>query len=98
MSLETTAQLTERRQVRFSDRVFDAAAVLLLVIGVSFFAVGRSSLTRLAAEEFERQDGVSMVAIAERYDGQTKLGLWLIGTGLVAGVVAASRYRLRPRI
>lgn len=97
MSLETVAQGVHRqgrsRAVRFSDRIFDTAAVILLAVGIGFFATGRSSLSRLAAGEFERQEGVSMVTIAERHDGQTRLGLWLIGSGLVVGVAAASRYR-----
>ncbi len=96
MSLENIAQ-PGSRVVRLSDRIFDSAALLLLAVGVIFFAAGRSSLTRLASGDFQRQEGVSMVTIAERYDGQTRTGLWLIGAGLVAGVAAASRYRLRPR-
>ena len=66
----------------------------MLAAGVLVFAVGRSSLARLAADAYQPPPkGVSWVSRAELHDTQTRWGLWIGGAGLVLSLGASARHR-----
>ncbi|MCC6928940.1 MAG: hypothetical protein IT359_08140 [Gemmatimonadaceae bacterium] len=83
--------------VRFTDRVVDGVAALLLVGGVSLFFLGRSALQSLAAGTYPAPLGETWVARTEFHDSQTRLGIWLIAAGAAIALVGAVRHFLHSR-
>lgn len=83
--------------VHVTDRLWDAAAVLLAGGGVALFLVARAALQSLAAGTYEIPPDVSAIARAEFHVTQSRIALWLVAVGVIVGVVAAIRHRLRSR-
>jgi hypothetical protein len=84
-----------RRPVRLIDRIWDAIAVLLVIGGVAFFFVARRALTALANGSYDVPAGTSWVSRADLHVAQSRLAIWIIVLGMLVGVVAALRHRLR---
>jgi uncharacterized membrane protein YidH (DUF202 family) len=90
--------MPERHAVRRSDRLWDAAAVILVLAGVALFFVARQALGDLGAGTYQVPKGVSAVARTDLHVTQTRLALWLVAVGMVLGAVAALRHHIsRPR-
>lgn len=89
--------LPPKRDVRLADRIWDAASVLLIGSGVGLFAYARRALQSLAAGTYEVPPGVWYTARADLHVTQSRIALWLIAVGVIVGVVAALRHRMRPR-
>lgn len=85
------------RAVNLADRLWDATAVFLIGGGVGLFAYARSALQSMAAGTYDLPPGVSAVAQTDLHVTQSRLGLWLVAVGVIVGVVAALRHRMRPR-
>lgn len=77
-----------------TDRLIDAAAVLLVVGGIGLFAFARSALTGIGNGTRVVPEGVSAVAVTNLHVAQSTLGLWIVGLGVLVGVVAAIRHRV----
>lgn len=77
---------------RSAERVGDYVAITLLAAGVALFAFGRRSLTDIAQGRHPAPIGQSWVSLAERYDAQTRWGLWIAGIGLAVGLLSSLRY------
>ena len=77
------------------DRIIDAAALLLVLAGVGLFAFARHALTGIGAGTRETPQGISAVAVTDFHVVQSTLGLWIVGVGVLVGVVAAVRHRVR---
>lgn len=78
-----------------ADRIIDAAALLLVAGGVGLFLFARQSLTAIGDGTRDMPKGVSAVAVADFHVAQSKMGLWIVAVGVLVGVVAAVRHRLR---
>lgn len=83
--------------VRYQDRVIDGAAALLLVGGVSLFALGRSALMQLAAGTYPAPLGETWVQRTDFHANQTRLGGWLVMAGVAVALVSAARHFLHRR-
>jgi hypothetical protein len=78
-----------------ADRVIDAAALLMVLGGVSLFAFARHVLTGISNGTHAMPDGISAVAVADFHVAQSNMGLLIVGLGVLTGVVAAVRHRFR---
>ena len=78
-----------------ADRIIDAAAVLLVAGGVGLFLFARQALTAIGDGTRDMPKGVSAVAVADFHVAQSKMGLWIVAVGVLVGVVAAVRHKLR---
>lgn len=82
---------------RSLDRTFDLVAAIFLVGGVALFAIGRQALAALAAGTYYVAKGGTYVARAEYHDAQTRLGLWLVGAGILVALLSAALHARRRR-
>lgn len=73
----------------------DASALLLVLGGIGLFAFARNALTEIGAGTRVMPRGVSAVAVADLHVAQSRMGLWVVGLGVLVGVAAAVRHRLR---
>jgi hypothetical protein len=89
---------TEREihAVRMSDRLWDAAALLLILAGTTLFFLARHALEALAAGSYSVPKGVSYVTRADLHSEQSRLGLMIVGAGVLLGLISAVRH-LRAR-
>jgi hypothetical protein len=78
-----------------ADRIIDAAALLFLTSGVLLFAFARNALIGLANDTRYVPEGMSAVAVTDFHVAQSKMGLVLVGLGIVVGIAAAVRHKLR---
>ncbi len=83
--------------VRVADRVWDAVALVFVVAGIALFAVARRALGAMAAGLIKLPKGASYVAQTDWHVAQIRMAVWLMATGLLIGVVAAARHKLRGR-
>lgn len=74
--------------------MIDAAALVIVVVGVGLFAFARSALTGIANGTRTAPEGMSAVTIADLHVLQSTMGLWITGLGLFVGLVAFVRHRL----
>ena len=74
------------------DRVLDAGAGALLLVGTGLFLFARYSLTSLANGTYSVPRGVSFVSRADLHSAQSQTGLWLAGAGLLLSLVAAASH------
>ena len=80
--------------VKSFDRVLDAGAAGLLLVGSGMFLFARYSLTSLANGTYSVPAGVSFVSRADMHAAQSQTGLWLAGAGLMMSLIAtASHWR-----
>jgi hypothetical protein len=77
-----------------ADRFVDAIALLMVLGGVAMFAFARTALTGIGNGTRVAPPGTSAVALADFHVAQSKMGLWVVGVGVLVGVVAAVRHRL----
>lgn len=78
-----------------ADRLVDATALLFLAGGIGLFAFARKTLGGIASGTHAMPEGISAVAVTDLHVAQSKLGLWLVGLGVLVGIVAAARHRWR---
>lgn len=78
-----------------ADRIVDATALLMLLGGIGIFAFARSALTGIAEGTRAIPQGMSAVAVTDFHVAQSKMGIWLIGVGVLVGIYAAVRHKLR---
>jgi hypothetical protein len=86
-----------RAAVRFQERILDVAAALLLGGGVSLFAIARRALGALASGTYPVPEGVSYVTRVDFHAAQSRIGLWMVGAGLIVGAIAAMQHVRRSR-
>ena len=78
-----------------ANRIMDAAALLMVVGGVALFGFARKALMEIGAETRVMPKGISAVAVADYHVAQSKMGLFIISLGVLTGIVAAVRHKLR---
>jgi len=83
---QSTAQVTV---VRLRERVADVIAATCLVSGAGLFLFARQSLTSLAKGTYLVPVGTSYISRADFHAAQSKLGLWLVASGIAVAVAAA---------
>jgi hypothetical protein len=83
--------------VRFSDRMWDVAALTLVTGGVGLFLFARQALDRLGAGTYRVPKGVMYVSRADLHLAQTRMAFFFIAMGVLVGVAAALRHRFRTR-
>jgi hypothetical protein len=79
----------------FADRAIDAAALIMVLGGIGMFAIARSALTGIGDGTSEIRPGISAVAVADFHVAQSNMGLWIVGLGVLVGIVSAVRHHLR---
>ena len=77
------------------DRVWDAAALAFVLGGIGLFAFARRALAGLGAGTYEVPKDVSAVARADFHMAQSRFAIWCIAVGILVGVVAAIRHRMK---
>ena len=80
------------------DRFIDATALLMVLGGVVLFAFARQALNGIGAGTREMPTGISAVAVTDLHVAQSRLGLWIVGLGVLTGVVAAVRHLRNSRV
>jgi hypothetical protein len=80
---------------RLADRLWDGAALIFVLGGAGLFAYSRRVLTSIGDGTYPMPEGVSAVARTDMHVAQSRLGLALIVIGVLVGVAAAVRHRLR---
>lgn len=80
-----------------ADRIIDATALFMVVSGIGLFAFARQALTGIGNGTKDMPQGIPAVAVADFHVAQSKLGLWIIGLGVLVGCVAAIRHKLRSQ-
>jgi hypothetical protein len=83
--------------VRFSDRLWDLAALALVLGGVGLFLFARHALDTLGAGTYNVPKGVTYVSRTDLHVAQTRMGIYFIAMGVLVGVAAALRHRFRAR-
>ena len=78
-----------------ANRIIDAAALFLVVGGVALFALARKALTEIGDGTRVMPKGISAVAVADFHVAQSKMGLFIISLGVLTGIVAAVRHKLK---
>lgn len=80
------------------DRLIDATALLMVLGGIVLFAFARQALNAIGAGTREMPRGISAVAVTDFHVAQSRLGLWIVGLGVLVGIVAAVRHRYRTKV
>jgi hypothetical protein len=80
---------------RSTDRIIDAVALLMVLGGIGLFAFARQALSAIGNGTRATPPGLSAVAITDFHVAQSKMGLWIVGLGVLVGLVAAIRHKLR---
>jgi len=79
----------------YADRIIDATALLMVAGGIGLFAYARQALMSIGDGTRDMPKGVSAVSVADFHVAQSKMGLFVVSLGVLVGVVAAVRHRLR---
>jgi hypothetical protein len=79
----------------YADRIIDATALLMVAGGIGLFAYARQALTSIGDGTLDMPKGVSAVAVADFHVAQSKMGLFIVCLGVLVGLIAAVRHRLR---
>ena len=80
---------------RTSDRILDFVALTILLGGLATFALARRALSSIGEGSYVMPSGVSAVAQTDVHVAQSRLGLFIVLVGVLLGVVAAVRLKLR---
>ena len=83
--------------VTVADRMWDAVALVFVVGGIVLFAFARHALGALGDGSLRLSKGASYVARTDWHMSQVRMAVWMMATGLLIGVVAAARHKLRGR-
>lgn len=81
--------------MRRSERLWDAVAALFVAGGAGLFFFARHALNALANGTYSVPNGVTYVSRTDLHVAQTRLAIWMVGTGMAFGILAAIRHRLR---
>jgi hypothetical protein len=81
-----------------ADRVLDATALLMVLGGIGLFAFARNALTGIGGETRAMPEGISAVAVTDFHVAQSKMGLFIVTLGVMVGVIAAVRHRIRREV
>lgn len=84
-----------KRAPVFADRLVDAASLLMVLGGVGLFAFARQALTGISNGTRVTPAGMSAVAVTDFHVAQSQMGVWLIALGVMVGIAAAVRHKLR---
>ena len=66
--------------------------------GITLFAFARSALTGIGNGTRNVPEGISAVAVTQFHVAQSSIALWIVGLGVMVGVVAAVRHRVRKPV
>lgn len=80
---------------RAADRLLDAVALLMVLGGIALFAFARHTLTGIGDGTRAMPKGIPAVTVTDFHVAQSRLALWVVGMGVVVGVFAAARHKLR---
>jgi hypothetical protein len=94
-SAQPAIHATTAPRVRLADRLMDAAAALLLLLGIGLFFFARRALDALGTGTYDKPDGVTWVSRADLHAAQSRLAIWVIVVGVLVGIAAAVRHKLR---
>ena len=75
--------------------MMDAAALFMVLGGIALFTFARQALTGIGAGTRDMPVGISAVAVTDFHVAQSRMGLFIVGVGVLVGVAAALRHRLR---
>jgi hypothetical protein len=78
-----------------ADRFLDATALLMVLGGIALFAFARNALTGIGGGTRAMPEGMSAVAITDFHVAQSKMGLVIVTLGVIFGVIAAVRHKLK---
>jgi hypothetical protein len=80
-----------------TDRLIDATALLMVLGGIGLFAFARSALTGIGNGTRKMPEGISAVAVTQFHVAQSSIALWIVGLGVIVGIAAAVRHRVKSR-
>jgi hypothetical protein len=78
-----------------TNRIIDAVALLMVLGGIGLFAFARQALTGIGNGTRATPPGLSAVAVTDFHVAQSKMGLFIVCLGVLVGLVAAVRHRIR---
>jgi hypothetical protein len=78
-----------------ADRMMDAAALFMVLGGIALFTFARQALTGIGAGTRDMPTGISAVTVTDFHVAQSRMGLFIVVAGVLVGVAAAVRHRLR---
>ena len=81
-----------------ADRVLDATALLMVLGGIALFAFARNALVGIGGGTRAMPQGMSAVAVTDFHVAQSKMGLFIVTLGVLVGVIAAVRHRVRRAV
>ena len=84
-----------KKSPRWTDRIVDAAALLLVLGGIGLFAYARSVLTGMGEGTRPVPKDGTAVALADFHVAQSRMGLFIVSLGVLVGIAAAVRHRLK---
>ena len=77
-----------------TDRIIDAAALIMVLGGIVLFAFARQALNGIGNGTRDMPEGISAVTVTDFHVAQSRMGLWIVGLGVLVGIAAAVRHRL----
>jgi hypothetical protein len=80
---------------RLADRLWDAAALACVLGGAGLFLFARRALTSMGDGTYALPPGISAVATTDLHVAQSRLGMVIVGLGVLIGVIAAVRHARR---
>ena len=78
-----------------ADRMMDAAALFMVLGGIALFTFARHALTGIGAGTRDMPSGISAVAVTDFHVAQSRMGMFIVVAGVLVGIAAAVRHRLR---
>jgi len=66
--------------------------------GIALFAFARNALTDIGGGTRAMPEGVSAVVVTDFHVAQSKMGLFIVMLGVMVGVIAAVRHRIRKAV
>jgi hypothetical protein len=79
------------------DRLIDATSLLMVLGGIGLFAFARQTIGAIGAGTHKMPEGMSAVTVTDFHVAQSRLALFIVGLGVLVGVVAAVRHLRAPR-
>ena len=66
--------------------------------GIVLFAFARNALTGIGGGTRTMPEGISAVAVTDFHVAQSNMGLFVVTLGVLVGVIAAVRHRIRKEV
>ena len=85
-------QPSPARTVRAADRAVDAAAIVLVGVGIVIFLLARHALIEISNGTYAMPVGTTWVAETDLHVARVKAGMLLVSVGTLLGIVAAARH------